>query len=648
MSKTLFLLLSFCFILFSESLFSQEVTSQQSSQNPSQNKIEQTVSMQSVDISKNIAVGIAYEVSFDFTSNVKTHLDKDSFSSLEELLLKISETHRLENKPPLSVLILNRRAKSDITVLQKALRSRGYYAAKIKYRLNTSIKPAKLIFLVNSGTAYLFDQLQLELSKNYNNRTALKLPLPEDIGLTPGIVADARLVIKAEKLMIQKLKQQSYAYSKIVSKKFTVDHKKQTMQVWYEINPGPIIHLGDVNFTGMKSVDDDFLQTLVGWKNDQLYHPDLIKKTTKNILESNLFSTVRVELDPSILLDQSTQQTIPVIVTLKERLHRSVKASAGFDTDTGITIGAKWTHRNYFGAGEKLSIEAAWTGVGPLLDIRFGKPSFYSSKQSFVANIKLQNEDTDAYDSTSFNLGAGIERTLMKSMKLSLGLAFRHSQITDKSISDSQQLNIDSSQNFSLLYIPLKFTWDFSNDMFEPDKGGKILIQMAPFKDIQSDLKFGKLYASYIHYLKILSDPKFILAGRAVIAQTFGADAYELPADERFYSGGGGSVRGYGYQLIGPLDKNNKPLGGNALLEFAVESRVNFTQNIGAVVFVDAGSAFSSDFFDGSSDLLYGAGLGVRYSSPMGPLRADIAIPMNPRDGVDDSFQIYLSIGQAF
>lgn len=640
MSKYLFFILSFAalLILLNESAFSQE---------------KQVQKKQLLQESKNASSIINYTVSFEFKDSLSRPL-KDQLSSLHEVLLAVSNAHRLEDKPPLSLLILKRRASSDLPVLQKALRSRGYYGAEISYRLDSSIKPVKVIFLVHTGPAYLFDQTVFQLSKKYTGNYLLPLPSPEKMGLLESTIADARVVKKAEKLLINNLKQQSYAYAELVNKKIIVNHKKRNMQVIFEVNPGPVVRLGKVTFIGNKSVDKGFLHTLIGWNDKDLYHPDLIKKTTNNIAARNLFSTVRVELDAKIKIMGSNEQIIPVIIHVKESLHRSIKASLGFDTDTGVTIGTTWTHRNYFTSGEKLSVEGALTGVGPLLDIKFNKPSFYRSTQSFVANIKLQNEDTDAYDSTSFNMGAGIERKLIKGMKISLGLAFRYSQITDKTGDNNLdnaafvKKNIDSSQNFSLLYLPIKFTLDFSNDIFEPDKGGKFLLQGAPFMDMQSDLNFARIYASYIHYLKVFSAPKIVLAGRTAIGQIFGTDVYNLPADERFYSGGGGSVRGYGYQLIGPLDRNNNPMGGNALLEFALESRINITQSIAAVLFVDAGSTYSSDLADGSSDILYGAGMGLRYSSPMGPLRADFAVPVNPRESVDDSFQLYISIGQAF
>jgi len=593
---------------------------------------------------------INYKVSIEFHSNKSTPLknqaNKDKLSSLQKLLLQVSKTQQLVGKPPLSLLILKRRANSDIPILQNALRSRGYYSSDITYQLDTSVKPAIITFLVNTGSQYLISQTKFVLTKDYIGKSSVSLPSPESVGLLDASIADARAVKKAEKLIIEKLKQQSYAFAKLINKTITVNHKKHTMHIVFEVNPGPIVRFGELLFTGNKSVEDKFLKTLITWNKNDLYKPGLIKKTIKNIVNSNLFSTVRFELGAKSKEQRLYKQTVPATISLKENLHRSIKASLGFDTDTGATIGTTWTHRNYFSSGEKLSIEAAWTGVGPLLDIKFSKPSFYNPKQSFVANLKLQNEDTDAYDSTSFNMAVGIERKLIKGMKISLGLAFKHSQITDKSATNTTIT--DTSENYSLLYTPLKFNWDFSNDIFDPSKGGKLLVQGAPFVDLESNIKFGKFYINYSHYLAVLSKPRIVLAARAAAGQILGADANELPADERFYSGGGGAVRGYAYQLNGPLDNNNNPKGGKALIEFALEARINITQSIATVLFMDVGSAYSSDFFDGSSDLLYGAGLGLRYSSPIGPLRADIAVPVNARDNIDDSFQIYLSIGQAF
>jgi len=173
---------------------------------------------------------INYKVSIEFHSNKSTPLknqaNKDKLSSLQKLLLQVSKTQQLVGKPPLSLLILKRRANSDIPILQNALRSRGYYSSDITYQLDTSVKPAIITFLVNTGSQYLISQTKFVLTKDYIGKSSVSLPSPESVGLLDASIADARAVKKAEKLIIEKLKQQSYAFAKLINKTITVNHKK--------------------------------------------------------------------------------------------------------------------------------------------------------------------------------------------------------------------------------------------------------------------------------------------------------------------------------------------------------------------------------------------------------------------------------------
>jgi translocation and assembly module TamA len=148
-------------------------------------------------------------------------------------------------------------------------------------------------------------------------------------------------------------------------------------------------------------------------------------------------------------------------------------------------------------------------------------------------------------------------------------------------------------------------------------------------------------------YRALDTDRRFVLAGRAKFGSLVGEETDDVPANKRFYAGGGGSIRGYEFQSVGPLDANNDPLGGRSLIELNAELRVRITEQIGLVPFVDGGMVFDSVYPDFEEDLRWAAGLGVRYFSAIGPLRLDIAIPLNKRE-VDDSFQFYISLGQAF
>jgi translocation and assembly module TamA len=138
-----------------------------------------------------------------------------------------------------------------------------------------------------------------------------------------------------------------------------------------------------------------------------------------------------------------------------------------------------------------------------------------------------------------------------------------------------------------------------------------------------------------------------VIAARAKLGSIAGADTDSVPASERFYAGGGGSIRGYGYQQVGPVDSNGDPTGGRSLFEVGLETRFRVWGPIGLVTFVEAGDVYESVYPAPFQSVLVGAGFGLRYFTAVGPIRVDLAFPLDRRPG-DDPFQFYVSIGQAF
>jgi translocation and assembly module TamA len=223
-------------------------------------------------------------------------------------------------------------------------------------------------------------------------------------------------------------------------------------------------------------------------------------------------------------------------------------------------------------------------------------------------------------------------------MKAGAGLGYKYSRVKQFGVEDE----------FSLISLPGRFTWDTSDDLLDPTRGGRLNLRLAPFFDtFKGSLGFVKGYGSYSRYLKISKKPFLVLAGRAALGSIWGEERDSIPADERWYAGGGGSVRGFAYQFAGPLFDGD-PIGGRSLLELSFELRAKVTKKIGIVTFIDGGSAFKAEFPDFKEDLRWGGGVGVRYYTPIGPVRLDVAVPLNPREDIDDPFQIYISIGQAF
>jgi translocation and assembly module TamA len=330
---------------------------------------------------------------------------------------------------------------------------------------------------------------------------------------------------------------------------------------------------------------------------------------------------------------------LPVTVDLNERRHRSIGVGASSRTDEGLGGNLSWEHRNLFGRGERLTIELDGSFLGTNLSASFRKPDFWRRDQALIADSSLGYQNTDAYESLSAGVSGGLERLLAPGMTISAELAFRLSQVQERG---------KDKEEFGLLSLPVNFNWDRSNDLLNPTRGGRLALYNEPFTDVIGNaLNFNKSQVSYTHYLQVLDQPGVVLAGRTSVGTLFGAERDEVPADLRFYAGGGGSVRGFGYQLAGALDDDNNPIGGRSLLELSGEVRVRLTETIGVVAFVDAGSDFSSSVPNFNEPLRVGVGPGLRYFSPIGPVRLDVGFPINKRDS-DDAFQLYVSLGQAF
>ena len=201
-------------------------------------------------------------------------------------------------------------------------------------------------------------------------------------------------------------------------------------------------------------------------------------------------------------------------------------------------------------------------------------------------------------------------------------------------------------EDFSLLGVVGGVRWDDTTSALDPTSGYRASVTATPYWSIQDGSTFTRLLAVGSTYLDVTGDARGVLALRGALGATLGATRDEITLDKRFYSGGGGSVRGYTYQSIGPRDAGNRPIGGASLLELGAEWRQRISGPWGGVAFVEAGSV-SEDSFPGSGDFRIGAGLGLRYQTAIGPIRVDVGVPLNPERG-DPAYALYVGIGQAF
>jgi translocation and assembly module TamA len=406
------------------------------------------------------------------------------------------------------------------------------------------------------------------------------------------------------------------------------------MDLTLRVQPGPKVRFGPIEVTGLDQVEESYVLGRLPWEPGELITPERLEQGRQNLLDAQLFSTVRIDLGDA----PDAEGRLPVTIQLAESKHRSIGIGVRYRSDEGPGGSLSWEHRNFFRRGEKVEVELDASGIGTVLSTQFRKPDFWLRDQSLVARGEADWLTTDAYDSRTIGAGLGLERLLAPKMRASAGIAFRASRVDDN----------EGDETFGLISLPVTFDWDRSYDLLNPTSGGRISAANEPFADVfGNNIAFNRSELGYSHYFQVFEQPSIVLAGRGKVGTMFGASRASIPADERFYAGGGGSVRGFGYQLAGELDDDDKPIGGRSLLELSGEIRGRFTETLGAVVFVDAGSYFESEVPDFDVPLRVGAGVGFRYFSPVGPFRLDVGFPINRRD-VDDPFQIYVSLGQAF
>jgi translocation and assembly module TamA len=572
-------------------------------------------------------VGIPYEVTVSgiADSGIRTKVE----SVIETVALRAE-------RPPASLGVLRQRVEGDVPRILSVLRSEGYYDAKVATAIDSDIKPVRVVFRVNSGSPYRIKEVEINRTDK-GPATPSNLPQPADIGLTRGEVARAQTVVDGEAKLLTYLKDRGYPFARVEDRQVVVDHADHSMSVHFRVDPGPTAYFGSTTVTGLQSVYSYFIVHKIPWREGDLYRGSLLDELQKRLTATGLFSSVQITSGKAV----DEKGRVPITVAVTESKHRTVTAGVGYRTDEGLGANASWEHRNFFRAGERLTVAGKASSITRSLETTFRKPTLWREDQWLTYTLRLAEDRPDTYRSRNLGGSLVLERELRKGLVAGAGVGAKAADVSQEG----------PNEKFVLLSVPLSLGWNGTDDLLDPKRGTRLALQAAPYQDLVSeDVRFIKAKVSTSHYLQVMSDPSLVLAGRGAVGLIEGASRLSVPADERFYAGGGGSIRGYRYQSVGPLE-DDKPTGGRSFVELSLETRLRVSERVGLIAFIDGGTAFAKEPFSSSSDeeeIRWGTGLGFAYYTPIGPFRLDVAVPLNRRQGVDDSFQIYVSLGQAF
>ena len=589
-----------------------------------------------IALTTSLVPGAAVRADLNYRAEITGAEDSD----LTDLLDKVSELKTLEEKPPASEEALRRRADRDLGRLADAAHSLGYWDAEFSYDLDTDADPAKVTVKVAPGPLYHVaavtvlgpDGQPLSISPG-----EAKLPLK------PGDPARTAPVVATETALLTALNDSGHPFAKVENRRVEIDKSAQTMDVTYTLDRGPVEHFGPVTVEGLERLDPAYVEGRVRWQRGGLYEASKVEETRRALIESGLFSTVRI----TPMADPDNPEDVRMTIDATERLHRTIGVGLAYNTSQGAGARAFWENRNLFGNAESLRVAAEAGQQIAGFRANFRKPDFLTIDQDLLASAEIVNDTPIAYHSRRGVVLVGLERRFSPNLTAGTGLQGTKANVVPEA-NPNPLTAAAPTQHYSLIGIPAYLKLDETDSLLNPTRGYRAQLSVTPAHTVSGpNLTFVSNLVAGSTYWGLGAEQGTILAGKLAVASVDGAPLFPLPADQRIYAGGGGSIRPYGYQLAGPLDIGNKPIGGRSSLVLNLEARIKITENIGIVPFVDAGSYYESPVPQLGRTLLYGVGLGLRYYTAFGPLRLDLATPMHKRNA-DSPIQIYISLGQAF
>ena len=566
--------------------------------------------------------GIDYTIRFDGADDEMTHW-----------FAKLKLDQPPDANPPQNEEELEQEANTLAARVKKALDAKGYVESHAEPQVEKATPPVVQI-TVTEGARYPLHTVTLDWQGaplQAVDIAVLKSKTGEPLDML-RIEEDAETLTKL-------IGKNACLLSLSVAPKLQLTSETRNADLIFVVTHGPRANFGPSAISGNERVRNSVIDRGVTWKEGQCFDVTKVDETRAALIGNQLFS--RVDITPSTAVDAKGEA--PVSIAVKERVPRTIGAGIDYSTDIGAGIHGSWEHRNLWGDAEKLTTAATLAEREQKLSGTLRMPAFQRDDQVLSLSTAFGNQDTDAYKALTFDNSALVERKLNKHLTVSTGLGYKLAHTEDVQ---------HGKEDYALASIPSYLEYDSRNNVLDARKGLFAHVAATPYTETLGDggqflkmLATGQTYISSDAEKPIKYDPT--LALRLSVGSIQGGKGVAVPADTRFYAGGGGSVRGYSYQSLSP-QFNGSPIGGASLIESSAELRLHLTPTFGAVIFTDAGNAYATSTPDLSENIYYSAGVGARYYSPVGPLRFDIAFPLNGADIGETGYQFYVSLGQSF
>ena len=583
---------------------------------------------------------VRYRVTVNFLPTEDlAELDQDAFRNRFQAL---STLERLSDDDA-NLAQVNRRARDDNDLIDTMLRVYGFYDGEVRNSVARipDQDRVQLTFDVNPGPIYRLSAIDLA------GLDAVGVDVPAAraaFGMKIGDAANADRIIAGRLAVLTRLLETGFPFAQTGEPDLLIDHEARSGALTVPVTPG-----GQYRFGGVIAKDDGLfgsrhLERIARFDRGDIFQASEMDDLRRAILATGLVSTATLTPVAATNPVGNEPGTVDIQVETVAAPLRTIAGEVGYGTGEGYRAEVSWEHRNFFPPEGLVRARAVGGTQEQLINLVYRRNNFLKRDRVLTAQVLASNIDRDAFEARTFLVAASLERQtnliFQKKWTWSLGAEL---VLSDERDSRARIVG-GARRTFFIAALPTALSYDGTDSLLDPTRGFRLGGRISPEYSLQSSSKgYARIQIDGSYYQPV--SERIVLAGRVRLGSTVGANRFNIAPSRRFYAGGGGSVRGYGFQAIGPRDGNNDPIGGNGLAEFSIEARVRFG-DFGVVPFFDAGNVYAGSTPD-FSGIRYGAGIGVRYYSSFGPLRLDIGTPLNPQPG-DSRIGVYISLGQAF
>lgn len=541
---------------------------------------------------------------------------------------------------------IKRRAETDRELVEQLLRMDGYYDAVVRTRFaaqadTTDPNDVTAILSIIAGPQYKIAAIQFP-GLDAARPTDID-PFREAFGVEIGDVVNSDDIVFGRTQLNMIMAESGYAFARTEDPELVIDHAERVGSLSQPVSPGGRYSFGQIQMANESLLNAAHVQQIARFEEGDLFKASDVDDLRRALIATGLVSTIT--LDP---VRSDDVDKVDLAVNLTPAPLRTIAGEVGYGTGEGLRTEVSWEHRNFFPPEGLIRLAAVAGTREQSGSITYRRNNFKRRDNILNGRVALSNIDRSAFTARTFSISANIERQsnliYQKRWSWSAGVELLASQERDV----VGQTGRTNRQTFFIGALPATLLYDASDNLLDPTKGFRIGGRLSPEASLQNGSFFysrGQVDASA--YISASDD--IVFAGRMRLGSIVGAGNNRIAPSRRLYAGGGGSVRGFGYQQIGPKDANGDPVGGRSLVEFSLEARVRtglLGGNLGIVPFIDTGNIYTNPVPQ-FSGLRFGAGLGFRYYSDFGPIRIDVGTPLNRQAG-DSRVAVYVSLGQAF